>query len=64
MFPPFQLATPPRFQVNVVRLRLGRRLDNLLPLAQRTKDLTNGVDGRTWVVGREFESHVHHEVAS
>ena len=25
--------------------------------------LTNGDDGRTWVVGREFESNVHHEIA-
>ena len=49
--------------VSVMRLRLGRRLVNLLPLAQRTKTFTNGVVGRTWVVGREFESHVHHEIA-
>ena len=34
-----------------------------MPLAQRTKTLTNGVDGRTWVVSREFESHDHHENA-
>ena len=27
----------------------------------RTKTLTNGIIGRTGVVGREFESHVHHE---
>ena len=49
-----------------MRLRMDtRRLGILLPLAQRTinKTLTNGVDGRTWVVGREFESHVHHEIA-
>ena len=46
-----------------MRLRLGRRLVSLLPSAQRTKTFTNGVDGRTWVVGREFESHVHHEVS-
>ena len=46
-----------------MRFRLGRRLVNLLPLAQRTKTFTNGVDGRTWVVDREFESHVHHEIA-
>ena len=44
-----------------MRLRLGRQLVNLLPLAQQTKTFTNGVDGRSWVVGREFESHVHHE---
>ena len=42
-----------------MRLRLGGRLVNLLPLAQRTKTLANGDDGRTWVVGRVFESHVH-----
>ena len=48
-----------------MRLRLGRRLVNLLPLAQRTinKTVTNGDDGRTWVVGRAFETHVHHEIA-
>ena len=42
----------------VLRLRLGsRRSVNILPLAQRTinKILTNGVVGRTWVVGCEFE---------
>ena len=49
--------------VSVMRLRLGGRLVNLLPLAQRTKTLTNGDDGRTWVVGREFESLVHDEIA-
>ena len=48
---------------NVMRRGLGRRLVNLLPPAQRTKTLTNGVVGRTWVVGREFGSHVHHEIA-
>ena len=42
---------------------MGGRSVNLLPLAQRNKTLTNGVDGRTWVVRREFESHVHHEIA-
>ena len=46
---------------------VGDILVNLLPLAQRTiyinMTLTNGDDGRTWVVGREFESHVHHEIA-
>ena len=47
---------------NVMRLGLGRRTVNLLHLAQRTKIFTNGVDGRTWIVGREFESHVHHEI--
>ena len=30
-----------------IRLSLGRRLDNLLPAAQRTNALTNGVVGRT-----------------
>ena len=47
----------------VIRLILGRRLVNLLPVAQRTNALTNGVVDRPWVVGREFESHVHHENA-
>ena len=45
----------------VIRLKLGRRLVNLLPLAQWLNALTNGVVDRPWVVGREFESHVHHE---
>ena len=31
----------------VIRLSLGRRLVNLLPVAQRTNAFTNGVDGRT-----------------
>ena len=44
----------------VIRLSLGRRLVNLLPVAQRTNAFTKGVD-RPWVVGREFEYHVHHE---
>ena len=48
---------------SVIRLSLGRRLVNLLPLAQRTNAFTNGVVDRPWVVGREFESHVHHENA-
>ena len=47
--------------VIVTRLSLGRRLVNLLPVAQRTNVFTNGVVDRPWVVGREFESHVHHE---
>ena len=45
----------------VIRLSLGRRLVNLLPVAQRINALTNGVIDRPWVVGRDFESHVHHE---
>ena len=49
---------------DVIRLSLGRRLVNLLPVAQRTNALTNGVVDRPWVVGREFESHVHHEDTS
>ena len=50
---------------SVMRLRLGRRLVKILPLAQRTinKTFTNGDDGRTWVVGLEFESLDHHEIA-
>ena len=47
----------------VTRLSLGRRLINLLPVAQRTNAFTNGVVDRPWVVGRVFESHVHHEDA-
>ena len=48
---------------SVIRFSLGRRLVNLLPVAQRTNAFTNGVVDRPWVVGREFESHVHHENA-
>ena len=48
---------------SVIRLSLGRRLVNLLPVAKQSNALTNGVVGRPWVVGREFESHVHHENA-
>ena len=48
----------------VIRLILGRRLVNLLPVAQRTNAFTNGVVDRPWVVGREFESHVRHENAA
>ena len=43
-----------------MRLRLGRRLVNVLPLAQRTKTLTSDVVGRTRVVGREL-FHVYGE---
>ena len=55
----------PAFHQIILRLRLlDKGSVNLLPLAQRTKTLTNGDDiGRTWVVGREVESHVHHEIA-
>ena len=48
---------------DVIGLSLGRRLVNLLPVAQRTNTFTNGVVDRPWVVGREFESHAHHENA-
>ena len=48
-------------QTTVIWLSLGRRLVNRLPVAQRTNALTNGVVDRPWVVGREFEYHVHHE---
>ena len=48
------LSYPARWQVialstllTVISLSLGRRLDNLLPAAQRTNALTNGVVGRT-----------------
>ena len=34
-------------QSSIIRLSLGRRLVNLLPVAQRTNALTNGVVGRT-----------------
>ena len=48
----------------VMRLTLGRRLVNLLPVAQRTNNaFTNDDVDRPWIVGREFESHVHHENA-
>ena len=40
---------------------LCRRSVNLFPVAQRTYALRNGVVDRPWVVGREFESPVHHE---
>ena len=46
---------------HVIRLSLGRRLVNLLPVAQRTNAFTNGVVDRPWVVSREFESRVHRE---
>ena len=42
---------------------LGKGLVSLLPVAQRTNAFTNGAVDRPWVVGREFESHVHHENA-
>ena len=34
----------------VIRLSLGRRLVNLLPVAQRTNALTNGIVDRPWIV--------------
>ena len=62
-----QLINPVDFRTiildNVTRLSLGRRLVNFSQVAQRTNALTNGVVDRPWVVGREFESHVHHENA-
>ena len=39
--------TRPECPVYVIRLSLGRRLVNLLPVAQRTNAFTNGVVGRT-----------------
>ena len=48
---------------SVIRLSLRRRLVNLLPVAQQINAFTNGVVDRSWVVGREFESHIHHENA-
>ena len=47
-----------------MRLSLGRRSVNLLPVVQRSNALTNGVVDTPSVVGREFESHVHQENAS
>ena len=47
--------------LRVTRLSLGRGSVNLLPVAERTNALTNGVFDRPWVVGRELDSHVHHE---
>ena len=38
------MGAPP---AGVIRLSLGRRLVNLLPVAQRTNAFTNGVVGRT-----------------
>ena len=35
-------------------LSLGRRLVNLLPVAQPASALTNGVVEMTWAAGREF----------
>ena len=49
--------------VRVIRLSLGRCSVNLLPVPQRTNALTNGVVDRPWIVGRDFESHVHHKSA-
>ena len=50
---------------DVIRLSLGRPLVNLLPVAQRTSVFTkfDGVVDIPWIVGRDFESHVHHENA-
>ena len=52
-----------KLRVNDIRLSLGRRSVNLLPVAQRINALTNGVVDIPWVVGRDIESHVHHENA-
>ena len=61
-YPSLAVNAPTRL-IFVVSLSLGKRLVNLLPVAQRTNAFTNGVVDRPWVVGREFESHVHHENA-
>ena len=42
---------------------VGRRLVDLLQEAQRTNAFTNASSAGPWVVGREVESHVHHENA-
>ena len=47
----------------VWRLSLGGRSINILPVDEGINALTYGVVERTWAVGREFESHVHHENA-
>ena len=39
---------------------LGTRLVNLLPAARQTDASTNGDDGRTWILGREFEYQYLH----
>ena len=46
-----------------IGLSLGRRLVNLLPVAQRTNPITNGIIDRPWVIGRQFKSHVHRQNA-
>ena len=61
VFPGLSTVAGATSRGSVTRLSLGRRLVNLLPVAQRTNAFTNGVVDRPWVVGREFESHVHHE---
>ena len=43
----FYIAISRRSSVDVIRLRLFKRLVNLLPVAQHTNTFTNGVDGRT-----------------
>ena len=48
------------YKKSVTRFSLVRRSVNLFSVAERTNAFTNGVD-RPWVVGREFESHVHIE---
>ena len=45
-------ATGKRLTNSVIRLSLGRRLVNLLPVAQQTNAFTNGVVGRTAGAGR------------
>ena len=57
-----KLIKPARDAV-VIRLSLGRRLVNLLPVAQRLMPSQMASSAGPWVVGREFESHVHHENA-
>ena len=44
-------------RARAIRLSWGRRLVHHYSVAQRTNALTNDVVGRTWVLGREFESH-------
>ena len=47
---------------SATRISLGRSKVNLLPVARQNNTLTNGDDGRTWALGREFESrHLSNE---
>ena len=47
VFPGLSTVAGATSRGSVTRLSLGRRLVNLLPVAQRTNAFTNGVVGRT-----------------